>query len=189
MINENNDRPILTIAIPTYNRINFLMRAVESVLKQKTNQVELLISDNASTDETPNFMEKICNSFSGVRYIRNKENIGSDNNFLQCYREAKGRFVLLIGDDDLIVENALGDILPFLRNEGAECKLVFLNHVIFQGAYSDLSHCEKPYLTNIKSFTTTDKRKFMALTTHRMTYIGALVLQKESFLSVDDPEK
>ena len=90
---------LLTIAIPTYNRKELLKRALNSIIPQLNSKIEILVSDNASEDGTD---ELIAESFPMVRYIKNKINMGWDYNFLQCYREAKGKYVIILGSDDRI---------------------------------------------------------------------------------------
>ena len=186
---EKDNNILLTIAIPTYNRAKFLSRAISSVLIQQDRRVELLISDNASTDETQQIVERLLHEGHPITYLRNRENIGPDKNFLQCYTKARGKFVLLIGDDDLIIENSLSYLLSFLQGDGADAKLIFVNHALFQNEYIDLSHCYKVFLDNIPSVITQDKKKFIALTSHRITYVGALLLRKDLILQVEDPEQ
>jgi abequosyltransferase len=103
--------PLLTIAIPTWNRAGYLeqnlaqlaaeMRAVPS------GQVEVLVSDNHSTDWTPQVVENAQRGGLAVRYVRNAENLGWGRNFAQCFELASGRYLLLLGDDDLLTDGAL----------------------------------------------------------------------------------
>ena len=103
MRNDNNEF-LLTIAIPTYNRKNMLKRALDSIVNQLNPRVEILVSDNASNDGTDDMMAE---SYPMIRYIRNKTNMGSDKNFLQCYRKAKGKYVILLGSDDRLADGAI----------------------------------------------------------------------------------
>jgi len=101
-INGNLHRlPKVTIGIPTYNRADgFLSDAIESAISQTFENIEVLIADNCSNDHT----SEIVGSFrdSRIRYHRHDENIGANNNFNFCIRQAKGKYFLLLSDDDLI---------------------------------------------------------------------------------------
>lgn len=70
------------------------------------------MSDNASTDGTKEYMEDLVKKgkFKNLRYHRNDENIGPDNNFVMCYKLAQGDYIWLLGDDDLI----MGDTVPYI---------------------------------------------------------------------------
>lgn len=94
--------PLVTIAIPTYNRANlYLIQAIESALNQTYPNLEIIISDNCSTDDT----EMVVRSFKDtrIRYFKQKKkNIGGNNNFNFCLKQARGEYFLLLMDDDLI---------------------------------------------------------------------------------------
>ena len=88
-----------TIGIPTYNRAGFLRRALEAACEQTSDDVEVLVSDNASTDNT----EAVVRSFGDrVRYHRNPTNIGLWRNFGQGADPAGGDYLAWLQDDDLI---------------------------------------------------------------------------------------
>lgn len=90
--------PKVTIAIPTYNRAQFLKEAVESVLAQGYQDFELIISDNASIDKT----RELVKSFNDqrIRYHRNNKNIGMMANWNKCVGLSKGNYLMILGDDD-----------------------------------------------------------------------------------------
>ena len=111
--------PLLTIAIPTYKRSRYLARLLDSLIFQmegKT-QVELLISDNASPDDTPAVLEEYRRRGLPFRCIRNESNIGPDLNFVQCFTEAAGKYVWIIGDDDILLGGGLDLVLGLLAGE------------------------------------------------------------------------
>jgi abequosyltransferase len=111
-------QPLLTIAIPTYNRASYLRLNLEQLSSQfykVAHNVEILISDNCSTDKTSDVVTGFVAQGLPIRYIRNPENIGSDCNIAQCFNEAAGRYVLILGDDDLLVDGALEILLALLE--------------------------------------------------------------------------
>lgn len=182
---------ILTIAIPTYNRAIFLERSLKSIISQACPNIEIIVSDNASTDNTAKIVENLniyCKDLK-IDYIKNEENLGSDYNFLQCYRRARGRFVLLMGDDDILIEDSLSPLLAFLREDGYGCDVIFLNHTSFYKDYKGLESCHEPFLKIVKSFTTFNKKIFMQYAQNQLTFMSAVVLSKNAFLTVSNPEK
>lgn len=128
-------QPLLTLAIPTFNRASFLTELLEALLPQfarldgKT--AELLISDNCSEDATPEVVESFRARGLPCRYLRNQENLGADGNFLQCLEQAQGQYVWVMGDDDLLVPGAIADLLSLLEQE--EVDLVYLSSFSFSG--------------------------------------------------------
>lgn len=100
-----NKQPLLSICIPTYNRARFLCTSLERFRQGITSDmdIELLISDNCSPDETPEVVNAAIADGLRCTYIRNEFNIGPDGNFLQCFQKAKGKYIWLCGDDDFLL--------------------------------------------------------------------------------------
>lgn len=93
--------PLVSIGMPTYNGEAFIREALDSLLAQDFKDFELIISDNASKDNTA----KICKAYtkrdSRVKYYRNKENIGSNANFNKVLELARGKYFMWAADDDV----------------------------------------------------------------------------------------
>ena len=93
--------PLVTIAIPTYERADgYLKIALESALNQTYPNIEILVSDNCSPDDT----EKVVKSYADarVRYYRQHAPLVPNDNFNFCLHESRGAFFLLLHDDDEI---------------------------------------------------------------------------------------
>jgi glycosyltransferase involved in cell wall biosynthesis len=113
-----DNAPLLTIAIPTYNRAHYLegLLAVLHEQLQSETRVELLVSDNASTDNTAATVAKYQSRGVAIRSIRNESNLGADRNILQCYLEASGKYVWVFSDDDLILPGTVKRVLDILSS-------------------------------------------------------------------------
>jgi len=114
------NRIFLTFAIPTYNRAVSLKKLLDNILPQISEleeNIEICISDNDSTDNTQeivmNFKEKHPNLIS---YNKNEKNLGGERNVFLAMKMAKGEFIWLFGDDDLIVDNGIREVIAFIRN-------------------------------------------------------------------------
>jgi glycosyltransferase involved in cell wall biosynthesis len=92
--------PLVTIAIPTYNRAAKLQRAAGSALAQSHAALEVLISDNASDDGTEALCRELANSDVRVRYLRSAVDRGPTANFNRLFAEARGDYVMMLSDDD-----------------------------------------------------------------------------------------
>lgn len=90
----------LTVLLPTYNRAASLPRAIESVLGQTRGDLELLISDNASEDDTETVSRSYAERDSRVNYVRQPVNRGPIANFNWLLTQARTEFVLMLADDD-----------------------------------------------------------------------------------------
>jgi len=122
--------PLLSICIPTFNRGGLLDVCLASVLPQVAEhslEVECVVSDNASSDATEKVLEKYQQLFPFVRACRNATNIGIIGNITKVASElARGEFVWLIGDDDVLTTGAIERVLRRLR-QSPEVDLVAFN--------------------------------------------------------------
>jgi glycosyltransferase involved in cell wall biosynthesis len=92
---------MVTIGIPTYNRAaGHLCAALESALAQKYQPLEIIVSDNCSTDNTGEVIARYADP--RIRYVRHDPGLGPLGNFNYCVEAAKGDYLLLLHDDDLI---------------------------------------------------------------------------------------
>ena len=111
--------PILSICIPTYNRANLLQICLQSIAGQvalQAGQVELVVGDNGSTDETPAVVQ-VMQRHGPIRYVRHSRNLGAFGNILNLVTErAGGEYVIVVGDDDLFRPGSLKRIVDGLLN-------------------------------------------------------------------------
>lgn len=114
-----SNTPILSICIPVYNRKMYLQRTLERLLCDKElflEDIQLYISDNCSEDDILSVCEKYKEQGLNMEYHRNAENLNMDGNFANCFRHAKGKYVLLLGSDDTPNSAFFSKVLPILRN-------------------------------------------------------------------------
>lgn len=104
--------PLVSIGIPTYNRAKYIRQSIESLLSQDYPNLEIIISDNASTDGTSD----ICQEYSQITYIRQPENIGATLNFRFLVEQAKGEYFMWLGDDDWLDPNYISQCVEVLQN-------------------------------------------------------------------------
>jgi glycosyltransferase involved in cell wall biosynthesis len=102
----------VSIGIPTYNGEKYLAQSIESVLMQlpeiHEQQIEILISDNASTDGTAAIAKRYVEKLPYIiTYTCNSQNIGYDRNVDNLFKVAKGEYLWLLGDDDMLMPGAL----------------------------------------------------------------------------------
>ena len=107
--------PTVSICMPTYNRCGMLREALASAFAQSLQDFEVIVSDNASTDET----EAMVKSFGDdrVRYFRQSANIGTVPNINFTLRQTKGRYVAFLFDDDLMLPDNLAHKVGVLERE------------------------------------------------------------------------
>lgn len=113
-------RPLLSICIPTYNRAAFLPTCLESIISQITDEelhksIEVVIADNASTDNTENVVKEYLEKYPYIVYFRNERNLGFDRSFERLIEKSSGKYCLSIGDDDAFFEDTLKYIVDTIK--------------------------------------------------------------------------
>lgn len=179
---------LLTVAVPTYNGANTIRNMLDLLLPQCDERVEVLVSDNYSTDDTPQIIAEYQKRYPYIKHVRNEKNIGPDANFLQCMRMASGKFVHLLSDDDVMIEGALPQILSFLEKY-EDVSLVYLYTKGFRGKYINQESCSAPSKRPLSDICTTDKKVFMDYAGYYWGFISSFIISKERFDSIQSPEK
>ncbi len=169
------DNPLLTVAIPTHNRAGYLRNNLTQLLGQVSQfpgLVEVLVSDNASADDTAAVVAEYTGRGRSVRYLRNSTNIGSDRNIAQCFDLARGRYVLILGDDDVLLDGAMEKILRVLSegNHGG----VFVRPY---GYNTDFMR-EKPLQLTKRTIVYEDVNAFLERTFVYATFVSAIIINK-----------
>ncbi|MDF0652881.1 MAG: glycosyltransferase family 2 protein [Nitrospira sp.] len=106
--------PLISIGIPTYNRANTYLRcALRSAVNQTYKNIEIIVSDNCSLDNT----ESVVKEFDDprIRYYRQKENIGPVNNRNFCLERAQGKYFVLLSDDDQIDDDFISACMDAVK--------------------------------------------------------------------------
>jgi len=96
-----SDQPIVSLGMPVYNGANFIAATLDSLLAQTCRDFELIISDNASTDDTEAIVRAYAARDARIRYHRNETNIGGSANYNLTFEMARGRYFKWAAHDDL----------------------------------------------------------------------------------------
>jgi glycosyltransferase involved in cell wall biosynthesis len=132
-------QPLLTIAVPTFNRadslavaLSLISRGLNMLSAAQKQHVEVMVANNASTDNT----REVCKIYPGITYIEQPRNLGYDENISTIYERASGTWVLFISDDDIFEYIALPVLMRILERSPHLA-------VIFCNWYStDLNECK-----------------------------------------------
>jgi abequosyltransferase len=175
-------RPLFTIAIPTYNRSQFLKANLDQLKKELSfvdqDLVELIISDNCSTDDTAKIVGDFVRLGVPVNYVKNVKNYGWGYNFMQCYNLAQGKYVLILGDDDLIYDGGLAIILSHAAKDdyGVICLRPY--------GFNDDFRMEYPgTFGKVKEYNGADK--FLSAISPIMRSISACIINKSLVRHID----
>lgn len=160
------DKPLLSICIPTFNRAEIVYECVKNCLKNEFKELEVVVNDNCSTDNTKELLAKIEDSrFS---YYRNESNIGYQN-LTVVLSKCKGKFALLMSDEDEVYNVDWLYVFNKLRDSG--------DAAVFQCEYYDEDgNClvKGPDIKFEK-----DNSRSYCFALRRCLYAGALIVKKE----------
>lgn len=180
--------PILSICIPTFNRGDLLYETLESIVPQLSNQVEVVISDNCSSDNTRAIVKKYISRFPSIRYFCADRNMGADWNYLRVVELALGKYCWLLGSDDLINKNSINKALELIQS-GAD--------VYVLGVLSCDYHMVPRFQEPILPFSCTESFDFADVVQRNkyfsnaislaayFSFISALIIDKRKWDSVD----
>lgn len=108
----------LSICIPSYNRARLLADLLERISSEITERiqddVEIVISNNDSSDNTDDIVKKYKGRIRHLKYVKQQTNIGADRNFLAVIAAASGKFCWLMGDDDMPEPGGISRLLEVL---------------------------------------------------------------------------
>ena len=124
---QPDNNPFFSIIIPVYNREKLIVPAIECVIGQTFPSWELLIIDDASTDNTANVIKKICNLDERIKYIKhpiNKERGAARNTGIE---NAKGSYICFLDSDDFFLENHLEIFYQAIKTRNFPPALLFSN--------------------------------------------------------------
>ncbi len=113
--------PVLSLCLPTYKRCALLGGALRAVLEQITPtlapDVEVIVLDNASPDDTQAVIGRVRADFPDIllHSFRHPENVGADANFIEAVRQSRGEFVYLLSDDDILLPGAVARLISLIR--------------------------------------------------------------------------
>lgn len=167
----DNKQPLLSICIPTYKRAHCLQTSLERFRSAITPEmdIELIVSDNCSPDNTPDVVYTAKERGLVCTYIRNDKNLGPDGNFLQCFHKATGKYIWLCGDDDFLLPEKLKPLYDLLTS--GEYGLIELN--------------TNPSKFNLSPKVMTDVGDFLSEVHVWITFVSGNIFRKEVVPMID----
>jgi len=116
--------PPVSIGMPVFNGEKYVVQAIDSILGQSYSDFELIISDNASDDRTPEICQEFARKDSRIRYFRQASNVGAPRNFNFVFREAHGRYFKWAAAND-VCDRDLVAVCKKVLDERPEVVLCF----------------------------------------------------------------
>ena len=169
------ERPLISVCIPTRNRCDYLRDLLACLSLQAAPWLEVVVSDNASTDATGRVVAEFQGAGLNLRYERHGENIGLGRNVASLPRISTGDYLWFIGDDDVFEEGALAQVAQVLRETRPDVLLA--NYGVWNNSLTRAISAE--------AFPQSRGRTDVALADsdvvnlRNMTFLGFLVLRRD----------
>lgn len=113
--------PLVSILIPTYNRPHYFELALTSVLQQTYPNIEILIGDDSSNEDTVNLVQtKYLPTYSNITFIRNQHTLGPLDNNISLFEKANGDYINYLMDDDLFYPEKIEKMMAYFLNDYKE---------------------------------------------------------------------
>ncbi len=126
------DGPLVSILIPVYNRRELVKQAINSALAQAYQNIEIIVVDNCSTDDTYEELQACYGNHSSIKLYRNDHNIGPVNNWKACLDKAKGEYVKILWSDDITGPKFIGSAVKIMEQDPT-VGMVYSECIVFQG--------------------------------------------------------
>lgn len=172
----------ISIGIPTYNGAVRIRAALDSILAQLTPElalfVEVVISDNASTDDTASVVASYSMRFPcAIVYCKNDVNVGYDRNVNVVFTQAIGQYVWLLSDDDALEQGAIGKVLSTITQRN-DLKVLQLN---FQSYDADLKRVVHEIKMS-RDLLCEDAETFLLNSEGRYGQVSTLIFDRQSWI-------
>lgn len=170
----NGKQPLLSICIPTWNRAKYLEISLKRIRSQissiEDGLLEIFVSDNCSSDATEDVVKRLIIDGMPINYNRNLENLGMDRNFLQCIQHAAGKYIMLVGDDDVFKDGAIA----------------YLLHVLSQGDFGMLNVAAVKGREEMEVYN--NPTDFLKRVSYWTTFISANIFRSDIVNAISNPE-
>jgi abequosyltransferase len=172
--------PRLSIVIATLNRARFIGETLESIVRQVTPEVEVLVLDGASKDDTGEVVEAIARRCPQLRYVRQDKNHGVDRDFDRAVELAQGTYCWLMTDDDLLKPGAVAAVLEGLRSNPS---LLLVNSEVKDLGMARVIEESRIGFQDDRRYGPNELSRLFADVGAYVTFIGAVVVERSLWLS------
>lgn len=178
-----NDSPLcLSICIATFNRCNYIVHTLSSIVNQMMAGMELVIVDGASKDETEAVVGRFMASHPEVliRYFREEKNSGVDADYDKAVCYANGRYCWLMTDDDVLVDGAMERICKALLSAP---DLLVLNAEIRDVKCERILDASMIKMGSDRRYSINDRDELISDLGHCLSFIGSVVINRDIWMS------
>jgi len=172
--------PLLSICIATYNRASFIGETLDSIIPQLDDDVELLIVDGASTDNTEDVVRNYTLKDTRIQYVRLPAKGGVDHDYDKSIELAHGEFCWLFTDDDLFKPGAVAAVKAAIKKD---YDLVVVNAEVRDRKLSAILEHRRIIMQDNKEYAPNSMEYLFVDALNYLSFIGAVVIRRSIWLS------
>ena len=131
--------PLVSILIPVYNRAGIVLDSLKSAVNQTYKDIEVVVVDNHSTDNTYEVIQKFAQSHQNVRPYQNNSNLGAVRNWIKCVEYSKAEYVQILYSDDMLSIDSIEKKVPWLM-EHKDVGFVLTGTEVFDAETTEKIH-------------------------------------------------
>jgi len=171
----NMSTPLLSICIATYNRAGLIGQTLDSIVSQVKDQVEIIVVDGASPDDTASVVQRYQAQYPFLRYYRLPAKGGVDRDYCHAVSLATGEYCWLMTDDDIVKPRAIDTILDLLARKYS---LIVLNAEVWDQALTKRLESQHLPLDVDTFYQPSSLEAFFLKTITHLSFIGAVVINR-----------
>jgi glycosyltransferase involved in cell wall biosynthesis len=166
----------------TFNRGAFIGRTLESIIEQAPEDVEIVIVDGGSTDDTGEVVLEFGKRFRGIRYFRQEQNMGVDRDFNTAVEMAGGEYCWLMSDDDVLKPGAVRAVLDAME-KGHD--LIVVNAEVRDVRLEKVLDAKRLRIDADRVYPAGEATRFFEDAAEYLTFIGCVVIRSGIWKSRD----
>jgi len=172
-------KPRLSICIATYNRAGYIGETLESIIPQVTDEVEIVIVDGASTDDTESVVKRYVQACRQIHYIRLSSKGGVDQDYCKAVELAEGEYCWLFPDDDLLKPHAISTVLNEISKGYS---LVVVNAQVMSRDFSKVLENKRLQIDTNEIYSESQLEQLFNRAVSYMSFIGGVVINRNLWL-------
>ncbi len=187
-MNNHKELPLVSVIITSFNRAELIKKSIDSVLDQNYTNLEIIIIDNCSTDDSHQIISSYAEKIKYIRYIKNENNIGFVQSLFKAINYSKGIYFTHVSSDDYLINpNFISDSI----NKSADVKnpvIICGNVSYLLGSNGNINPCNVRKIYKNKFFNkkfVDGKEVFLEYTNCFPITMGACIINKQSFINLN----
>uniref|UniRef100_UPI00404836ED glycosyltransferase family 2 protein n=1 Tax=Algoriphagus sp. TaxID=1872435 RepID=UPI00404836ED len=176
------ETPKLSICIATFNRGKFIGDTLESIVTQIPKEVEIIVVDGNSSDNSEEMISRYVENYSNLRYYREITNSGVDQDYDKSVSYATGEFCWLMTDDDLLIDNSINKILSLID---MKYDLIIVNSEIWNADFTTNLHTKMLKSSSDKIYQPADENNLFREVATCLSFIGSVIIRKSVWMERD----